>query len=166
MTPDGDEILQEVSLPVALTRQALPAVASGSDEYITAVRQKSYAKLTNLNAQVRVAQRRETILWWFFVLAFILTLVAGGAGVALILLGSLKVAIASGAAGVIPGCTSAWLKREGTTLSRNRQAIEAKRDEELRLRQAVAAIADLPSSPEKDKLQVDYARKLLSRIPK
>lgn len=166
MTVGGDGTLQKASSPVDRPRQSPPEVVSRTDEYITAVQRASDAKFANLGVQIRAARRREAILWWFFVLAFTLTLAAGSVGVALIFLGSLKVAIASGAAGLIPGCTSAWLKREGTTQSKNRQAIEEKWDEELRLRQAAVAIADLPSSSEKKKLQIDYARKMLSRIPK
>jgi hypothetical protein len=139
---------------------------AGTDDYVATARQISDAKLADLNAQVRTAQRREAILWVLFVLAFTLTLAAGSVGVALIFLATLKVGIASGAAGLLPGCTSAWLKRECATRSKNRQTIEAKRDEEIRLRQAAAAIAELPSGPEKEKLQRDYARKMLSRIPK
>lgn len=166
MTADGDRILQEASSSVERLGQSPPKVVSRTDEYITAVQRISDAKLADLDEQIKAARRREAVLWCFFALAFVLTLAAGGVGVALILLGSLKVAIASGAAGLIPGCTSAWLKREGTTLSKNRQGIEAKLDEELRLHRAASAIADLPSSSEKKRLQIDYARKMLSRIPK
>ena len=43
---------------------------------------------------------------------------------------------------MLPGCTSALLRRVCTTRSKIRQDIEAKRDEEFRLRQAAAAIAE------------------------
>lgn len=173
MIADGNRSLHEASLPAVRRRQTPvrrrqtpPPVVHGTDEYVAAVWQTSGNHLADLNAQARTARNRETVLWSLFVLIFILTLAAGGAGVVLIFLASLKVAIASGAAGVIPGCTSALLKRECTTQSKNRQAIEAKRDEHLRLYQGAAAIAELPPGPQKEKLQVDYARKMLSRVPK
>lgn len=43
---------------------------------------------------------------------------------------------------------------------------EDKRDGEFRLRHAAAAIADLPEGPDKDELRVDYARTVLSRVPR
>ncbi len=101
-----------------------------------------------------------------FVLVFLLTLAAGGTGVVLVFLVGLKVGVASGAAAVLPGCTSALLKRECTTRGKILKEIEAKRDEEFRLRQAAVAIAGLPAGPRKENLQVDYARKVLSRVPK
>jgi hypothetical protein len=166
MTAYGNRILDEASLPITRPRQSPPRVVSGTDEYVAAVQQISHERLADLAAQVQTARQRETILWWLFVLAFTLTLAAGGAGVALILLGSLKVAIASGAAGLLPGCSSAWLRRECTVRSKDRQAIEEKMEGEFRLQQAAAVITELPQGTQKEKFQVDYARKILSRIPK
>lgn len=165
LTSSASTSLQKTAMPAVLRRTPAPIV-HGTGEYVAAAGQASDSYLAELNAQASAAWRREQVLWQLFVLIFVLTLVAGSAGVALIFLASLKVAIASGAAGVLPGCTSALLKREHTTQGKTRQAIEAKRDKQLRLRQSAAAIAALPASPDKDKLQVDYARKLLARIPK
>jgi len=128
--------------------------------------QVSCERLADLDAQARTARGRETLLWVLFVLVFLLTLAAGGTGVALIFLASLKVGIASGAAAVLPGCTSALLKRECTIRSKICQDIEEKRDGEFRLRQAASAIADLPDGPHKERLRIDYARTMLSRVPK
>jgi hypothetical protein len=75
-----------------------------------------------------------------FVLVFLLTLAAGRTGVV--------------------------LKRECTIRSKIRQDIEEKRDGEFRLRHAAAAIADLPDGAQKDKLRVNYARTMLSRVPR
>jgi hypothetical protein len=166
MTAEGDRTLRDVSLPAERSLQSPPAIVSRTDEYVETVRHLSDANLAYLDAQVRTAQTRETILWALFIVVFALTVAAGSAGIALIFLASLKVGIASGAAGLLPGCTGAWLRRECTIRSKNRQAIETRRDEELRLRQAVAAIAELPNGAEKKRIQMDYARKMLSRIPK
>jgi hypothetical protein len=146
-------------------RRAAAPVVHGTGAYVIAAEQASDGYLDELVAQVGTVRRRERILWQLFVLAFILTLAAGSAGVVLIFLAGLKVAIASGAAGVIPGCASPLLKRECTSQAKSRQAIEAKGEEQIRLRQSAAAIFALPAGPDKDKLQVDYARKLLTRIP-
>jgi hypothetical protein len=151
---------------VAVQPQTLAPVVHGHDEYVAVALQPSDSYLASLNAQARMAWRRESVLWQLFLLVFILTLAAGSAGVVLIFLASLKVAIASGAAGVIPGCTSAMLKRAHRTQIKNIDSIEAKRDAQLRLRQSAEVISALPPSPKKEELQVDYARKMLSRIPK
>ena len=141
-------------------------VINGTDEYVAALRHESNKYLTDLEVKADTAWKRERVLWQLFVLVFILTLAAGSGGVVLIFLASLKVAIASGAAGVIPGATSALLKREHAAQSKNRQAIEAKLDEQNRLRQADAAISKLAPGPGKKKLEIQQAQKLLSRIPK
>jgi hypothetical protein len=147
-------------------RHSRSHVISGADEDFATARQISRGKLSDLDAQIRTARGRETLLWVLFVLVFILTLAAGSTGVVLIFLTSLKIGIASGAAAVLPGCTSALLKRECSARRKIRQDIEVKRDEEFRLRQAAAAIAELPAGPQKEKLQMDYVRKMISRIPK
>jgi hypothetical protein len=103
-----------------------------------------------LDEQIRTARRRETLLWALSVLAFALTLATGSIGIVLVFLASLKLGIASGAAGLFPGCTGTWLKWECATRSRNRRAIERRRDEEFRLRQAAATIADFPPGREKE----------------
>jgi hypothetical protein len=135
-------------------------------EHFVTAWQVSIAKLADLDTQAQTARGRETFLWMLFITVFLLTLAAGTAGVALVFLASLKVGIASGAAAVLPGCTSALLRQECSTRTKIRQEIEARRDEEFRLRQAAAAIAALPAGPQKERLQADYARKMLSRIPK
>ena len=165
MTPGEVRPLQQASWP-ATSPQPLNQDASGAGEYFATAWQVSCAKLADLDTQARTARGRETLLWVLFVLVFLLTLAAGSTGVVLIFLASLKVGIASGAAAVLPGCTSALLRRECTTRSKIRQDIEAKRDEEFRLRQAAAAIAELPAGPQKERLQADYARKMLSRVPR
>ena len=141
-------------------------VIKGTDEYVAALRHESDRYLADLEVKADTAWKRERVLWQLFVLVFILTLAAGSGGVVLIFLASLKVAIASGATGVITGPASALLKREYAAQSKNRQTIEAKLDEQNRLRQAHAAISKLPPGPEKKKLEVQQAQKLLSRIPK
>jgi len=166
MTSDRGRTLQQAPWPAAPPLQSPPQEVSGADEYFATARQISYTRVADLDAQLQTARGRETFLWVLFVLVFMLTLAAGSTGVVLVFLASLKVGIASGAAAVLPGCTSALLKRECTTRSKIRQDIEEKRDEEFRLRQAAAAIAELPAGPRKEKLQVDYARKMLSRVPK
>lgn len=128
-------------------------------------RRISNERLADLAARGQTARQRETVLWWLFILAFTLTLAVGGASVVLILLGSLKVAMASGAAGLLPGCSSAWLRREGTARGRDRQDIDKERDGELRIQQAVAVVFEFPPGTQKDKIQEDYAKKMLSRIP-
>jgi flagellar basal body-associated protein FliL len=143
-----------------------PRPVSGADTGLATGPEISRRKLADLDAQLRTARGREALLWVLFVVVFVLTLAAASAGVALVFVASLKVGIASGAAAVLPGCTSAMLKRECSARSKIRQDIEAKRDEEFRLRQAAAAIAELPEGPQKKNLQTDYARKMLSRIPK
>jgi hypothetical protein len=157
---------QQPSWPPASSGQPLSHEVSAVSESFATTWQVSCAKLADLDAQARTARGRETLLWALFVLVFMLTLAVGGTGVVLIFLASLKVGIASGAGAVLPGCTSALLKRECTTRAKIRQDIEAKRDEEFRLRQAKAAIAELPAGPRRERLQADYARKMLSRIPK
>jgi hypothetical protein len=162
----GGGPLQKALYPARPYLPDAPPIVDTNDQYIDAVREASNHYYDDLDKQIRTALDREGVLWVLFIIVFILTLTAGTAGVILIFLASLKVAIASGAAGLIPGCTSALLKRECTTQIKRRQAIEAKRDEQLRLRQATAAIAELPPSPQKDKLQIDHVRKIVSRIPK
>jgi hypothetical protein len=150
----------------ALPDRTLSGVVNGTDKYVADLRHESDRYLRDLEVKADTAWQRERVLWQLFVLVFMLTLAAGSGGVALIFLASLKVAIASGAAGLIPGATSALLKREYAAQSKNRQAIEAKLDEQNRLRQADAAISKLDPGPEKKKLEVQQAQKLLSRIPK
>jgi hypothetical protein len=166
MTSGRERGPQQPSWPAASPCQSPDQGVSTVGAYFATAWQVSCAKLADLDAQARTARGRETLLWVLFVLVFMLTVAAGTTGVVLIFLASLKVGVASGAAAVLPGCTSALLKRECTTRSRIRQDIEAKRDEEFRLRQATAAIAELPAGSQKEKLQADYARKMLSRIPK
>lgn len=166
MTSSMEREPQQPSWPVALPCQAHDQGVSTVGAYHATAWQVSSAKLADLDAQARTARGRETLLWVLFVLVFMLTVAAGTTGVVLIFLASLKVGVASGAAAVLPGCTSALLKRECTTRSEIRQDIETKRDEEFRLRQAAAAIAEMPAGSRKEELQADYAQKMLSRIPK
>jgi hypothetical protein len=166
MSPGKERALQQASWSAPAPRPSPDQDGCGVGEYFVSAWQVSCARLADLDAQARTAGGREALLWVLFVLVFMLTLAAGSTGVVLIFLASLKVGIASGAAALLPGCTSALLKRECTTRSKIRQDIEAKRDEEFRLRQAAATIAELSAGPKKEKLQLDYAWKILSRVPK
>jgi hypothetical protein len=166
MITGGDSRMQEESVSAALALNPPPPIVSGAAEYVTRAEEISADNLAYLYDRIQTVQRQESVLWMLFVLVFVLTLATGCTGVVLILLASLKVGIASGAAGLLPGCLGAWLRRECTVRGKNRQAIEAKRDEELRLRQAFAAIDDLPPGPQKEELRVERARRMLSRISK
>jgi hypothetical protein len=61
--------------------------------------------------------------------------------------------------------TAGWCTSAETDSSQKSDSLGA-RDGEFRLRHAAAAIADLPDGPHKDKLRVDYARTMLSRVPR
>jgi hypothetical protein len=161
----GTGALQEAPLPAVRTQQVPQPFVSSTAQYVASGREISDYYLRDLSGQVGEARSRENGLWMLFVLLFFLTLAVGGAGVVFIFLGGLKVAVASGAVGLISGSCSAMLKQEHTTQTRNREAVEAKRDEQVKLRQGEAAVDALPAGPDRERLRVEYTRKLLARIP-
>jgi hypothetical protein len=158
-------LVQAPSSAVRQRRQSASSFVSGTTEYVAAVQELSDNHVADLSAQVEVARNRERTLWILFIVLFVLTMAIGCSGVIFIFLASLKLAVASGAAGLLPGCASALLKAGQSTATKNRKAAEAQWGEQLKLRQGAAAVDALPPGPDKDALRVEYARKMLARIP-